>query len=247
MKKFLLFAAAATISVSVLAQDAPKTSKKKKDWSKVSLGNRANDHFMMQFGWLGWSGAPDSIKSRSWSKTFNMYFMLDMPFKTDPRFSVAIGLGLGTDNKFFDRTNVNITGTTKLLQFQNLDTLNHFKKYKLTTSYLELPVELRFSSNPTDPAKSWKFAVGAKVGLLLEAHTKGKNFEDRNGNQVSGGDYVQKIRNKKYFNGQRLAFTGRIGYGNLSLWGSYAITQLIKDGSGPDVKPINIGLTFSGL
>ena len=31
----------------------------------------------------------------------------------------------------------------------NLDT-NHYKKYKLSTAYLEAPVELRYSSNPED-------------------------------------------------------------------------------------------------
>ena len=230
-----------------MAQNAPETKKKKKDWSKVSLVNRANDHFMMQFGWLGWNGAPDSMNTRSWSKTFNMYVMMDWPFKSDHRFSAAAGIGLGTDNMFFENRSVDITGTTPTLHFNNLDSADHFKKYKLTTSYIEVPVELRFSSNPEEPSKSWKIAIGAKAGLLLDAHTKGKTLLDKDGNGVNGGDYVQKIRQKKYFNSQRLALTGRIGYGNWSLWGSYQVTTMLKDGSGADIRPVNIGITLSGL
>lgn len=248
MKKFLFILSVLTIGLSAYSQNDPVTApKKKKDWSKISLGNRANDHFIMQFGWLGWSNAPDSLNTRGWSKTFNAYVMIDWPFKTDYRFSVAAGLGFGTDNMYFNKRSVDITSTNRILQFHNLDSSDHFKKYKLATTYLEVPVELRFSSNPEDPSKSWKFALGAKVGLLLDAHTKGKNLEDKNGNAVTGGDYVQKIRQKKYFNGQRIALTGRIGYGNLSLWGSYQLTTLVRDGQGPDVRPMNIGITLSGL
>ena len=39
----------------------------------------------------------------------------------------------------------------------------------------------------------------------------------------------------------------RVGYGNLSLFGTYQIGSLIKEGLGPQVKPYTIGLTLSGL
>lgn len=246
MKRIILSLAVMTASVMTFAQEAP-TVKKKKDWSKVSLGARPNDHFMMQFGRLGWAGAEDSMNTRGWSKSFNMYFMIDWPFKTDYRWSVAAGLGLGTDNMFFNNRSLGITASTQQLQFTNLDSANHFKKYKLATSYLEIPIELRFSSNPEDPSKSWKFAIGAKAGLMIDAHTKGKTLVTKTGASIAGGDYVEKIRQKKYFNGQRLALTGRVGYGNFSLWASYQITTLIKDGRGADVRPVSIGIALSGL
>ena len=59
----------------------------------------------LQYGITNWSGKPDSIKTKGFSRSFNFYVMIDMPFKTDPRFSVAFGPGIGTDNIFFDATN----------------------------------------------------------------------------------------------------------------------------------------------
>lgn len=251
MKK-LFFSAGALLIVSLLfAQENPpvETKSKKKDWSKVTIGNRANDHFMMQFGVTTWSGKPDSINTKGFSKSFNIYFLLDMPFKTDPRFSVALGPGFGTDHMFFNSTNVTIADQSKPLRFQNLKDTNHFNKYKLSTAYLELPVELRFTANPLNSDKSFKVAIGAKIGTLLSAYTKGKNWVDKDGNTVTGTSdkFIQKQKDKFYFNGNRLCGTLRVGYGNLSLYGSYQLGSVIKEGQGPQVKPYTIGITLSGL
>ena len=40
---------------------------------------------------------PDSIGTKGFSRTFNMYLMLDFPFRTNPHFSVALGPGFATD------------------------------------------------------------------------------------------------------------------------------------------------------
>jgi hypothetical protein len=39
----------------------------------------------------------------------------------------------------------------------------------------------------------------------------------------------------------------RVGYGNVTLFGSYTLTDLFKEGQGPRVKPFSVGLTLSGL
>ena len=251
MKKFLSVAVAISISLFLFSQDKPSTTtkKKKKDWSQVKLTNRANDHFMIQYGWLNWSGIPDSIDNRGFSNTFNAYFMIDMPFKTDPRFSIAFGPGVGIDNMFFRETNITITNHLKPLAFQNLSDTNHFNKYKLVNVFAELPIELRFVLNPENTNKSFKVAIGAKVGLQMAASTKGKEWEDKNGHVVTGFDnkFIQKNKDKYFFNGNRLQGTFRVGYGFISAFGTYQFGSLIKEGLGPQVKPWSVGLTISGL
>jgi hypothetical protein len=248
MKKFLLLFISIGIAFCLPAQETQPT-KKKKDWSKVKLTGRANDHLMLQLGVTNWSGKPDSIKTTGISRSFNMYFLIDFPFKTDPRFSVALGPGFGTDHIFFDKTNITHTNHQNPLQFQNLADTNHFDKYKLVNAFLELPVELRFCLNPENTNKSFKVALGAKVGVQVSAHTKGKRWVDKDGDLVAGFDdkYVQKNKDKYFFNGNRLVGMLRIGYGVLSLYGSYQLGSLVKEGLGPQVKPYSIGLTISGL
>ena len=188
---------------------------------------------------------PDSINTKGFSRTFNMYLMFDFPFKTNPQFSVALGAGLGTDNIFFDKMEVDVAGQTQTLRFRDVSDTNNYKKYKVATTYLEAPVELRFTANPANYNKSFKVAVGAKIGALLNVHNKGKNLLNSAGGTINS--FTKKESSKRYFNGNRLAVTGRIGYGSFSLFGSYQVNTFIKEGAGPEVKPFTIGLTISGL
>ncbi len=214
---------------------------------KFNLAGRPGDHLLLQISSDSWMGAPDSISSRTkgLSRGGNIYLMLDKPFKGNPRISAAFGIGVGTSSIYFDKLLVDVAGTTPVLNFQPLDTLNRFKKYKVGTAYLEVPVELRYTSNPEKPNKTFKAAIGLKVGTLLKAGSKGKNLQDAAGNSIN--DYTQKLSSKSYFNTTRLAATARVGYGYFSLFGSYNITPIFKDGVAEDMKLLQIGLTISGL
>lgn len=249
MKKFLLLVfAGACISITTKAQDSAVVTKKK-DWSKVNLSNRANDHFMIQFGVDGWGGAPDSINISGFSRHFNFYLMYDMPFKTAPRLSFAGGIGLGTSSIFFDKTDIDIAGKTgtNRIAFRDASNTNYFKKYKLANSWLEVPLELRFVSDPLHSSKSFKVAIGAKVGTMIDAHTKGKNLVTKDGNTLYGNKYIEKEKSKKFFNSTRLAGTLRVGYGAFTIYSSYQITNLFKEVVGPTAHPYSLGLCIGGL
>ena len=131
------------------------------------------------------------------------------------------------------------------MPFRRVDSINHFKKFKLTTIFLEAPVELRYNSDPENANSSFKAALGVKIGTLLKAYTKGKTLQDKNGNTIN--DFIAKESSKRFFNSTRLAATARVGLGIFSLYGSYQITGVLKDIAGPDIKPYSIGLTISGL
>lgn len=231
---------------STKVQDTTKPDKPaKKDWSKVNM-NRSNDHLLIQVGRDGWANKPDSIDPKGLSRSFGIYLMMDFPFKTNPHFSVALGLGVSSSNMYFKDTYIDISGkTTNALRFQNVQDTTHFKKFKLQTTFAEIPVEFRFTSNPENPGKSWKLAAGAKIGTMLSAVTKGKNLLSGSGGTVN--DFTQKEKAKKFFNKTRFAVTGRAGYGSLSLFTVYQVNAYVKEGLGPDVRPYTIGLTISGL
>ena len=235
---FLLLA----LSVTSFAQSQSTKPKK-----KFNLSDRPGDHIMVQLGSDRWLGAPDSIDSRrkSLSRGANIAIMLDKPFKGNPRISAAFGIGVSTSSIFFDKMLVNIIGNTSNLKFQAADTIARFKKYKVSTAYLEIPVELRYTANPEKPNKTFKAAIGLKAGTLLGAHTKGKTLQDGAGNTTN--EYTEKQSSKRYFNTTRLVATARVGYGYFSLFGAYNITSVFKDGVAADMKLLQVGLTISGL
>lgn len=245
MKKILPAAVFLIIAQCVSAQMADTIHKK--DFSRIDLSNRANDHFMLQYGVDTWGVTPDSINTSGFSRHFNFYVMFDKPFKTNPYYSIAFGAGIGSSNVFFSNTYIDLKALTSTLQFKNVAADNHFDKYKLTTIFFEVPVELRYVTNPEQPDKGFKTAVGLKGGLLLKSYTKGKNLVDSIGNSIYGPKYVEKESNKRFVNTTRLAVTGRVGIGNISLDASYQLTEFLKPNTGPKINPLSIGITLSGL
>ena len=246
MKKILLTVLTIALVSAAFAQEAPATTKKpKKDFSKII--DRPGDHIVLQMSSDHWAGAPDSISSRMGGlpRGGNIYIMLDKPFKSNPQLSVGFGLGVSTSSIYFKKTFVNIAAGTAKLPFTNLDSSDHFKKFKLSTAYLEIPVELRFTNDPTQYKNTFKAAIGIKVGTLLNAHTKGKTLQNKNDGTINS--FTSKETSKQYFNSTRLAVTARVGWGLFSLFGSYQVNNMFKDGVAPDIKPYQIGLSISGL
>jgi hypothetical protein len=247
MKQFLGIAIflLATATAFAQAQKDSTVVPKKKDWSKIKLNRLASDHFMVQVGYDNWANKPDTILTTGFSRSFNFYAMYDIPFKSDLRFSVAAGLGFGSSNIFFNQQEVLVNSQNPTLAFPDMQGANHFKKFKLVTNALEIPIELRYALDPEHSNSSWKFALGVKVGTLLTVYTKGKNMVNNAGQTIN--DYIEKEVSKRYFNSTRLIGTFRVSYGVIGLFGQFQATGLIRPAYGPPVLPFSIGLCLSGL
>jgi hypothetical protein len=246
MKKVFILLLSVSFINAIIAQETTNTAPPKK-----VVAAHPSDHLLIQFGSDSWINKPDEAKTNG-GRHFNFYLMLDKPFKTNPKFSVAYGLGIGSSNIYFDKT-VDIKGSvagvgTDKISFEDVTKKEHYNKFKLTEIFLELPVELRYTFNPENSGKSWKIAMGAKVGLLIKAYTKGKDLLNESGASIYGPSYIQKEFSNKLFNSTRLTFTSRIGYGNFSLTGAYTVTPVAKAGAATkDFNTLSIGLTLSGL
>lgn len=242
---FLVFITVASTTYAV-AQQTPQ----KKDFSKINF-DRAGDHIMIGFSGDIWTANPDSIRTNmhGFSRGLNIAVMFDKRLKTNPYVSYAFGLGISNSNMFFKNMGPSPEGIqvaspgNATLAF-TATTGDHFKKYKLANTFLEVPVEMRYTFDPVNENKSWKMALGLKFGLLVDAHTKGKTLQSFNG--VTENNYIEKESSTRYFNEGRVAVTGRFGYGHFSVFGSYSIVQLMRYGN-VGVRPLQIGIMISGL
>jgi hypothetical protein len=230
---------------SGLAKAQTATTEKK----MADLSSRPADHLMIQFGADSWTGGPDSVKTSGTGRHFNVYFMLDKPFRTNNKYSLAYGIGFGTNNQYIDKgTYVDVAQIANSIRFKKLDSLsNRFDKQKVATVYLQVPAEVRYYSNPANPVKSWKFAAGVKVGLLFKGYTKSKDLQTYNGTSLYGKTYVQKMINKRFFTSNDISLNARAGYGSLSVNVGYSVTPVIRDGYGPSFNRLSVGLSISGL
>lgn len=244
MKKIAFVVTCCLFFSMAFSQDKQPENTTKNIYKKY---NRSGDHLMIQLSSDHWAGMPDSIGSHQsgFSRGFNAYFMFDKRFKNSPKYSIGIGLGISSSNMVFKKMNIDLKSASARLPFTPVDSTNHFKKYKLATSYLEIPLEFRYTAKPENPNKSLKAAIGLKVGTLVNVHTKGKNLQDKNNQTLN--TYIEKENSKRFINGTRFMGTARIGYGIFSIFGSYQLNNILKDGAGPDMKLYQVGLTLSGL
>ncbi|RAJ01645.1 outer membrane protein with beta-barrel domain [Chitinophaga skermanii] len=196
----------------------------------------SRDFLMIQLSYDGWASTPTDVNTKGLSRGFNMYFMYDFPIKKT-NLSVAAGLGVGSSNVFLRNQKIDMQNTSSTVKFVATD---EYKKYKVSTTYLDIPLELRYYSDKENANKGFKAALGVKVGTLLNAHTKGKN-------SLGGDRNIIKEQNKRYFNSWRYAGTARIGYGPVGLFGTYSFSKLFKDNSGLDITPYSVGIYLSGL
>ncbi|WP_109695570.1 porin family protein [Chitinophaga deserti] len=203
----------------------------------VNKVKQSRDFLVIGISYDGWASAPDSVKTKGLSRGFNIALMYDMPI-TKEHFSVAAGLGFSTSSIFLDDQAIDMSnGNSSAVRFVKTEA---YKKYKVATNFLEIPLEFRYRQNSENANTGFKASIGARVGMLVNAHTKGKNT-------LGGEKNTIKEQNRRFFNPWRFAGTARIGYGNFALFGTMNLNPLFKDATNLDVRPYSIGLALSGL
>jgi hypothetical protein len=221
------------VSLSSIAQNAANTDITDK---RTTVEKPSRDFVMLKLTTSGWANMPDSVKTKGIGKGFAASIMYDFPIKKS-HFSFAAGLGVNVQNVSFDNQVLNFKDTGSQVLFASSSA---FKRYKLTTTRLEMPLELRFFGNNKNRNRGFKATIGANVGLFLSGHTKGVSGS-------GGSKFNDKVTTKRFMEQWNFAPTIRLGYGNFSLYGSYSLTPVFKDGAGPAVLPISVGICLTGL
>jgi hypothetical protein len=239
MKKILGLILAVLVSNVLIAQEENK--KGKPDIPGTLL---------IDLGFNFLNDAPVSMDTKFFgSKTLNLYYQYDIKMG-DSKFSFHPGIGVGIDKYAFDTVtlihaqDVNGEYANTMVKLEDLlPNASGFDKTKLAATYLDLPFEFRFHTNPYDKSRSFKFGLGGRIGLRLSSQTKIKYRED--GNTV-------KFKNNQSFdmNPIRYGATARIGIGWFNLFYYHNFSELFKSGKGPEgtaATNYTVGLTIAGF
>lgn len=113
---------------------------------------------------------------------------------------------------------------------------NSFRKNKLVTNYLQIPLLLRFETSPTHENKNVYISVGGYAGYLVRAHTK----------QIIVGS-SDKHKQFDEFNITKLQYGMQfeLGYQGISLVLKKSYTPLTTFGT--EHYPYSFGLRLTGL
>jgi hypothetical protein len=111
-----------------------------------------------------------------------------------------------------------------------------FTKNKLRTSSLRVPVLLEFNTS-LDNDKSFHVAAGVIGGWRFSTITKQKWSSE-------GIEHQARRKGDYNMNDFTLDATVRVGYKNFTMYATYGLTALFKEGQGPEVYPISVGLSI---
>jgi hypothetical protein len=232
MKKIFFTLGMLLVTYSIFAQSAGDVVTGK----AMKATQHSKDFLVIQLGYVGLSGTGASGIKSGFNREFNMALMYDIPLdKTN--FSLAAGLGVSSTGIYLKDQIINLTAVTTSPLFPTSTT---YKKFKLAMNYIEIPLEIRYRQVPENANKGFKVGLGIKIGNLVNVHT-------RSVQTINNSKAIEKEANKSLFNTWRFAGTARVGYGNFSIYGTYALTTIFKDNSAFDLKPYSIGISLSGL
>ena len=193
-------------------------------------------------------GAPEVA---TLSRGGNVYYMKNIPLG-ESQFAVAPGLGIANRQVYMKNAYIFDPSTVTVSLPEVPEALDR-NSSKLAWTYLEIPVELRWSSQPNKRGHSFKVATGFRAGYSISTKFKynGQVYEGNYFQNDSGEDvvYSQKLKLKKLENvvKYRVAPSFRIGYGSVNLFGLYHLNDDFEAGLGPDMNGYSIGFSISSF
>jgi hypothetical protein len=204
-------------------------------WAGVEIGmNMFHQTDYQMYAGEGYGDFFDLIPGKSLTWNFNF---AEWAFKNERNnFGLVTGLGFSFSDYTFDQsiTIEKENGDGMIIPAQ-LDP-NGLKKSKLTMSYLTAPLLLEVKTPLRMGGSRLYLAGGVIGGLNIGSHTKYKYRKDK-----------EKTRSNYHLNPFKYELTGRFGFGDFCVFANYSLSPLFKDGKGPELYPLMIGISFPNI
>jgi hypothetical protein len=237
--KKIIFVLCIIFATPVFSQDSDSTEVTKKS-GKVRLATlviNLNNCFL--------NTAPSGMENRAISPGADAYLGLNLPLRSTGLY-FAVGTGFSSLNYHYNLTSLNsffdANGNTKA--FVIPDSVNYLAN-KLSVTYVDIPVELLYSSQAVKRSKAFKAAIGFKGGFLVNSHIKYKN-------EVNGEVVKSKVNHIKNIEKFRYGVTARLAYGPVGITAFYSLTGLFQKNKlllnnlpVKDMSPLTVGITFN--
>ncbi|MGI6292423.1 MAG: outer membrane beta-barrel protein [Bacteroidales bacterium] len=237
MKKILvvifLLAISAKLSYSQENNQTPQEKKKSNfNYADLIIKDRI---FVDVFSsrWINFN--TNEIKQRAINQGVNACFIFDFPVKKNSPFSFGVGIGVTHHNLFSNAYTYIDTGYTTAMKVIDTNRIK-YDKNALSFTNLNIPLEFRYFHK-----SGFKIALGVRVGLMVDVHTK---YYGRN---IDGKDKSEKLIDKKIPNATKVPveITFRTGWKYFGFNASYMVTKLFEAGKGPQMYPLNLGISIS--
>lgn len=246
MRNFLLLLFSLLFSIQAFATIGGKNALKPLQVQKTELVSPdIPGSLVLEIGFMNLSNKDDAMATNFWgSKSFGLYYMKPMPVNDKITFNIS--LGVGSEKYAFDNDitlGYGIDPNSIINEITTIDTLGFSAtKSKLATTYIDLPLELRFGfgGNPSDGGF---FAIGGMAGVLIDSHTKVKYEEN-------GRNVIDKVKDDFGISNFRYGVSGRLGYRGFNFYYKYYLSKLFSNGEQPqgttaEPNPWAMGVSFN--
>ena len=147
--------------------------------------------------------------------------------------------GAGIDwNNYRFRDNVDLIKDADSLKY-TLNTTIDYKKNKLVSTYLTIPLLIKYKFKENKKGDAFQIAAGPQFGYLLNSHTKQKWDQ--------GGDQKKKTNGDFNLSEFRIGYSLYLGYEGINFYARYYPESAFKQSKGPDVNTVCVGLAIGGF
>ncbi len=173
------------------------------------------------------------------SLTWNLNFA-EFAFKNKRKtFGVVTGMGISFNDYAFDLpvTVEKEDGYGMVIPVNIEVEHSSVKKTKLHINYLTVPLILEIKTPLRMGSSHLYIAGGAIGGLYIGSHTKYK-YHNKN---------KEKYKSNFHINQWKYDLTARLGFGDVCVFANYSMTSIFKNGKGPEIHPLMIGVSFPNI
>ncbi len=217
-----------------------------------NMGSRPDikGDLFVDFGFNTLNNRPEDMDTRFFaSRTVNIYFQRPINLGEGSGLTFNPGIGFGLDKMAFSDNKTLINDPDKGSNSSQLVDIEEVYGDNITVNsntmaanYIDIPLEFRYHLNKSDYNQGFRISLGAKVGMLYDAHTK-IDFTDESG-------LDSKIKNKQSYGLSpfRYGVYTRVGLPGFNLWAYYGLNEVFESGQGPfeaQAKQFNFGLSFA--
>ncbi len=178
---------------------------------------------------------PTNVTQSNLSYGLHGGFIKDIPVSPSGRTAFGIGLGYAVNSYY---TNLYASESGNEIEYIILEERSDYKRNKIETHVLEMPLEFRWRNSTATDYKFWRIYTGIKLGYVFGGRSKLVSKEEKI--SFSNTD----VRDFQY------GVTLNFGYNTFNIHAYYALSTLFNDGIGVVggetivAKPLRIGIIF---
>lgn len=178
---------------------------------------------------------PDGVTQSNFSYGLMGGFIKDLPLNRGRNFALGLGLGYAYNNYY---SNLFVNETENGLEYIVLDSDTSYKRNKLDSHVIEMPIEVRWRTSTPSDYKFWRIYAGMKLGYVVGSRSK---FVSDTAKISFNNTDIRKFRYGIMLN---------FGYSTVNVHAYYALSNLFNDnvntveGESIEFRPLRIGIIF---